>query len=237
MDVIERLLRDKPAFHAGGALRWDTLPETLRYIGSHVAAGQRTIETGCGVSTIVFASVGAIHTVISPDAREHERVLDYCRQIGLDASSVTFAVGFSDEELPKLTVNEAFDFAFIDGAHAFPYPIVDWHYISKALKVGGAVIVDDIPIPSISVLYQYMCTETCWRLDAVLDGRAAAFALDTAIQPEDWTSQPFNKRPDYSFLPVRERSQAIASHRAAELRRLAGRRMPVLRRLARQARR
>jgi predicted O-methyltransferase YrrM len=236
MDIVDRLQRDRPSFHSGGAQRWDALPETLGYLGAHVHEGDHTLETGCGASTVVIAAGGAFHTVISPDVSEHELVREYCAKIGIATDRLTFVDGLSDDVLPELCkAGERFDLAFIDGAHGFPFPVVDWHYVSRMLRVDGCLVLDDIPIPSIAVAYRYMKSEPAWRVDSILDGRAAAVTLVSPVPPEDWTTQSFNDRADFSFLSPDARVKAAVHDRAHRLRRRLGRRYPALRRLRRSA--
>ena len=96
LNIVERMLIDKPAFHLSGAARWDALPETLEAIVRFARPGDTTLEVGVGVSTVVFAASGANHTAISCDAAEHRRVREYCRQIGIDDSRLNFVVGMSE---------------------------------------------------------------------------------------------------------------------------------------------
>src|SRR5271155_1647700 len=102
MDIVDRLLRDRPKFHVNGTTRWDSLPGTLRAIQQSVHEGYQTLETGCGASTVIFTTRGAYHTVLSPDAEEHERVRDYLKEIGVDSSRLVSMVGLSDLVLPSL---------------------------------------------------------------------------------------------------------------------------------------
>ena len=83
LDIIQRLLTDKPSFHDYGAARWDALPGALEAIRRSAKHGDSTLETGVGVSTVVFAATGASHTAISPITDEHQRVRDYCQRIGI----------------------------------------------------------------------------------------------------------------------------------------------------------
>ena len=231
LDVVERLLTDRPSFHLGGQAHWYSLPETLQAIRAAVRPGHSTIETGAGASTVVFAAAGANHTVISPDPEEHERIRDYCGEIGVETSAVTFIDGPSDDILPShLGVSRSLDVAFIDGAHLFPFPEVDWHYISRALKVGGTLFMDDIPIPAVAPLFHHMAHEPNWRVDGVLDARAAAFTLLAEPECYEWLRQPFNRGyPDYGFLEVSKRVRLVARHRVAQLRKTASR-YPMVRR-------
>ncbi len=227
MDIVARILEDRPTFHSGGTARWDCLPDTLRVIARSTQPGDRTVETGCGASTVVFAAAGAVHTSISPDPGEHQRVVDYCRSIGVDTSDLDFVAGFSDAVLPPLCTDRTFDVAFIDGAHVFPMPMIDWHYTSRALNVGGRMIIDDIPVPAVLPLFRNMQADPSWALDEVLDNRAATFRLVCDPPTVEWEHQPFNRHyPDYSFAPLSERLRLTAGVALRRARRAAGRRLP-----------
>ena len=230
MDVVTQLLRDRPIFHLEGTRRWDALPGTLRGIQERVRPGDRTMETGCGASTVVFAAMGAHHTSISPEPSEHERVRAYCTQIGVDPGQVEFIAGPSDLVLPEVCTDSVLDGAFIDGAHEFPYPAVDWHYISRAMKVGAWLVLDDIPIPSIAWVFRYLRSDPKWQLEQILDERAAAWRLTSErAGPEPYTAQPFNRWPDYSFAALPARSRLVATAEFRRLRVDLGRRFPALR--------
>ena len=236
MDVVAMLERDQPRFHQQGAAQWDSLPETLRLIQRSTSdrAGS-TLETGCGASTVVFAASGSSHTAISPDPDEHRRVRDYCEQIGVDHSRLSFIVGLSDEVLPTLPAERTLDVAFIDGAHSFPYPAIDWYYVTRMLKIGGQLVFDDVPIPAVAPLFRHMMLEPNWRLDAILDNRAASFSLLAPPEPEEWSGQPFNRTyPDYSFVPLPQRSRLVVAHRLARLRSQLATRYPRIRRVVKE---
>src|SRR5438552_12703495 len=114
MDIVDRLLRDRPRFHLDGTTRWDSLPGTLRAIQQSVRDRDRTLETGCGASTVIFAAQRAYHTVLSPNADEHKRVRDYLRDIGIDDGRLVSIVGPSDVVLPSLCTERVLDVAYID---------------------------------------------------------------------------------------------------------------------------
>jgi predicted O-methyltransferase YrrM len=236
LDVVQRLLADRPSFHLGGQAHWYSLPETLQAISEAVRPGDSTVETGAGASTVVFAARGANHTVISPDGEEHRRIREYCLQIGVDTSGVAFIEGPSDDILPShLGRDRSLDVAFIDGAHLFPFPEVDWHYISRSLKVGGKLFMDDIPIPAVAPLFRHMAREPSWQVDRVFDDRAAAFTLLAVPECEEWLRQPFNRGyPDYGFVELPKRIGLVGRHRLEQLREGASR-YPILRRAYKRA--
>lgn len=122
---LEQLLKDSPRFHMqDGSLTnsWSIQPDTLRYIYSLLPPQARTLETGCGQTTVVFAIAGARHTCVLPDADEAERVRQYCARLGV-ANNVNFVIASSDKALPDgARIPSDLDFVLIDGAHGFPAP-------------------------------------------------------------------------------------------------------------------
>jgi predicted O-methyltransferase YrrM len=232
LDVVERLLTDRPTFHDSGTARWDALPATIRALRRLVQPSDVTFEVGAGVSTVVFAAAGAHHTAVSADPSEHRLIREYCRKIGVDDAHLEFLTGFTDDVLPRhLTRERTLDVAMVDGGHSFPLPIVDWHYVARALKVGGKLLLDDVPVPAVKPTFQHMNLESCWRLEGIYDNRAAVFTLlREPASGDDWLRQPFNcGYPDYSFASAPSRMWLRAGYRARPLRSAVGRRFPALR--------
>jgi precorrin-6B methylase 2 len=232
LDIVQRVLADKPAFHLSGTAHWDALPGTLTALRGLVRPGDVTLEVGAGVSTVIFAACGARHTAVSPDPDEQKLIREYCHEIGVDDSQITFLEGFSDDVLPKhLTRERTLDVGMVDGAHSFPVPIVDWYYVARALKVGGRLLLDDVPIPATMPAFRHMSLDPHWRLEGIYDNRSAVFTLVTEPPAADtWIDQPFNKGyPDYSFASAPSRVQLTAVHRMSSMRSAFGRRYPALR--------
>jgi precorrin-6B methylase 2 len=233
LDVVGQLLADRPAFHVEGTAHWDVTRGTLHAVRNAVRPGDRTLEIGAGVTTVVFAAAGARHTAVSPDPSEHQLIRNYCRKIGVDDSQLEFLVGFSDDILPShLTRERTLDVALVDGAHSFPLPIIDWHYVSRAVKVGGRLFLDDITIPAVKPAFRHMTLDSAWRLDGIFNSQCAAFTLlrEPGLDG-DYLNQPFNRGyPDYSFVGMPRRVLLHAYFRTRSLRRALGERFPELRR-------
>lgn len=212
--ALERLVAERPAFHsvAGEPQVWNALPGTLALIGERVSAGDRTLETGAGASTVMFAAAGARHLAISPWADEHRRIVAWCEAQEIPTAELGFAAGPSDDVLPGLPADDVLDVAFIDGKHSFPHPVVDWHYVTRRLRVGGVLILDDIPIPAVAVVLGAMRADPAWRVLEYRDERCAA--LEKLADPpagDNWSAQPFNRGfPDLSFLPAPRRGLLAA---------------------------
>lgn len=232
--AVERLIEDKPIFHSGGTRIWNAMPATLELIARHVGAGDRTLETGAGASTVVFAAAGAQHHAISPFGDEHKRIAEYCADLGIATDGVTFVEGRSDRVLPGLLDSARYDLAFIDGMHSFPAPVVDFHYVEQLLRPGGVLLLDDVPIPAVAVAFRYMRSSPDWSFVEIVDDRAAVFRkLADADTEDNWRRQPYNRRyPDYSYLPAVElphRLKLETTERVPDLRRRLGARFPALR--------
>lgn len=228
--VVDLLIRERPSFHMGGATVWNALPETLSLIARHVRPGHRTVETGAGASTVVFAAAGARHTAISPAGDEHERIRAWVVEHGIADDGLGFVEGTSDTVLPTM-VAEELDVAFIDGKHSFPHPIVDWHYLATGLKVGGVILVDDLPIPAVAPVVRHMLADPGWEMLETADNRAGVFRKLAEPEPhDDWEAQPYNRGyPDFGFLPPAERLPLQARHAVRQGRRELGERVPALR--------
>ena len=67
--LASELSRDQPLVHGGGGYCFALAPGALAWIEQNVASESATLETGIGVSTLVFAAAGAWHDVIAPGAR------------------------------------------------------------------------------------------------------------------------------------------------------------------------
>jgi len=234
LGVVQQLLADKPKFHMSGEAWWNAFPGTLTAIQRMVKPGAVTFEVGAGASTVVFVAAGARHTAVSPDPAEHELIRQYCKKLGIDDGQLEFIVGRSDDVVPAHFSRErTLDVAFVDGSHSFPLPIIDWHYVARALKIGGKVLLDDIPIPAVAPIFRHMRLEPAWRLDGIFDHRAAKFTL--LSEPPiagalDWQEQPFNiDYPDYSFTHFPTRIWLDSYYRLRKTRRTMSTRFPALR--------
>lgn len=203
--VIDRLHRDRPTFHGYGQMQWDVSPGTLDLLADTLKPSMRTLEVGLGASTVVFAAAGVEHSAVGPAPHEFELIRTFCARIGVDTTAVTYLHGRSDRVLPLIA--SSFDVALVDGAHAFPTPLIDFHYVSQHLEEGGLLILDDLPIPSVQMLYRTLLTEPHWIQETIVDDRAAAFRLVAPLPSGDpWKDQPLNRSyPNYSFLPVGRR--------------------------------
>jgi hypothetical protein len=181
----------------------------LRWIEARVASSMVTLETGTGASTVVFAAKGARHVAISPAPDEHRRLAQYCSEEGVDLAEVTFIAEPSHTALLGTWTPEPLDMVLVDGAHSFPFPILDWFYAAPSLKVGGHIIVDDAFIPSVNVLVRYLRSTDSWQLIANLGYRTVVFRKVRDVDPGwEWTEVRFDRRPRFDYLSPGHRAAA-----------------------------
>jgi len=190
---LATLLRDAPKFHADESGRphsWQLADEVLELIDDAVHQGSTTLETGAGVSTVLFAIKRSRHFCVVPAAGEVELIRRYCAERDVSTGTITFCVDQSERVLPKLDLPEL-DLVLIDGAHRFPSPFIDWFYTAARLKVGGALIVDDTNLWTAGILKQFLCEEPEWRLEREIAARTALFVKTQPLTTREWNYQPF----------------------------------------------
>jgi predicted O-methyltransferase YrrM len=176
--IFERLLEENPRLHyideniaqeqsdykvyrknlkiQAGSVNWSVNPKVISYLQEIVQNNHRTLETGSGHTTVAFATLASHHISINPNKTECGLIQDYMQKLDIPLDRVEFLNESSDTALIKLDPNECIDVAFIDGCHGFPFPILDWHYIDFHLKEGGILGVDDIDIPAVTVLCDFL---------------------------------------------------------------------------------
>jgi predicted O-methyltransferase YrrM len=190
---FETLLLRPPALHAdqqGRLVSWRAGDRLLRYLNCVLSEGQVTLETGAGVSTLVFAMKRCWHTTVVPDQAQVDRILQWCDENGVLSDRLTFHVMPSERVLPELEPSPL-DLVLIDGAHSFPIPLLDWFYAGRRLRSGGTLIVDDTKIWTSHVLYDVLAKEPEWRIDHV--ARLEFFAaMRMSCRPlGEWLDQPY----------------------------------------------
>lgn len=166
--------------------------DALSFLSERVQPGDRTLETGTGYSTVVFALNGAKHTAVSPVSWEHERITGFCEERGLSLANVNFVEALSQDALPNLP-KDPLDFVLIDGDHSFPTPFVDFYFAASLLRPGGVLIVDDTHIRTGDILRRFLASEEGrWHLERQFPTTAAFVKLtDTLIDMGGWQTQPF----------------------------------------------
>jgi predicted O-methyltransferase YrrM len=193
---LEALYATRPYFHAmpdGTPTTWGLNREALTALAEEMREGMTTLETGAGYSTVMFAAANTRHTAIMMCQNEAEGIRSYCQERGLKGTQ-NLIVGFSDKILPSLADSqEKLDLVFIDGGHAFPIPHIDWFYTAPRIKIGGLFVLDDIHIPAVRSLHDFLVGEPQWKLEKVALYTSFFRKIAEDDYPKDWVAQGINK--------------------------------------------
>lgn len=172
---------------------WDAMaPAALEAIerrGPFVA----TAETGCGGSTILLSRESGLHTVFAIEGVD--RTISNLRQHPqLRGEAVTFVEGETKNTLPAHHFSSPLDLVLLDGPHAYPLPQVEFAYLFPRVKPGGWIVLDDIQIPSVHALFQFLRAESSVLLEEVCV-RTAFFrkVADPKPEPDGWQKQGINR--------------------------------------------
>lgn len=192
-EIIAALATDPPGVHSGapGGV-WAAAQDCLEFIGRTVDASTRTLETGCGATTIVFAASGCRHTAVFLEAHEGQAVEQWCERHGITTDHVVFRAGSSSEVLPRLEIGDL-DLVMVDGCHGFPFPQLDWYYAASHLVDGGILIVDDTQLAAPYELRRYLESDPRWNRLHVGSQWVAFRRVGAGSLDEEWSSQPFHR--------------------------------------------
>ena len=211
---LTQALRDlRPLIHEDGrtcaGLSW----VALEWIETHARPGMRTLETGAGLSTIVFAASGARHTAVTPEAHEEAGVRAVCRELGVADDALEFIIGPSEDVLPALP-ETGLDLVLVDGAHGFPYAILDWWQLGRRLQVGGAMLLDDAYLPPVLAILDGLRGVPAWRVEGAIGDRTVLLRKLTDDLPSAvWPGGAFGGRSSFRYLPLRRRVVASTRQR------------------------
>lgn len=189
---LNDLLNDPPRPHEGMVM--GLTEAALAFIYENINDGCNTLETGCGLSTVVFALTGSRHIVIAPAPSEFEITKAYCHERGIPTGQIEFIAEPSQKVLPALEP-PPLDLVLIDGGHGFPTPYVDWFYTAGKLKKGGFLIVDDVWLWSCQILRDFLNEQPQWEFVAEYDRRTTIFRkIEDGSEWLEWTEQPLPAR-------------------------------------------
>jgi hypothetical protein len=151
VELVSTILESPPEIHRSATDNvWSTEASCYEFMARHVEPGYKTLETGAGVSTVLFAAWGCDHLSVVPKERERDGLLKYCADSGIDVSNLRFDVRGSEFALPELPADVEYDLVFIDGNHGFPISIIDWFYGAGHLRKEGVVVFDDMQMPAVN---------------------------------------------------------------------------------------
>lgn len=153
--VVRQLMERQPVC-------WGIAREVGHYLREVLDPSWRTLETGAGLTTLVFGMRGCHHVAVTPNAHEVTSIKKYARAKRIAMSTVRFVVAQSEDYLPRAKPLPL-DFILVDGKHAFPWPVLDWFYSADRLRQGGLLMVDDCELPGVAVLRDFLDADAGWE--------------------------------------------------------------------------
>jgi hypothetical protein len=193
--ILQEVQRLAPGLHHAGTFS----PAGLRAIARHAEAVpiQCSIETGSGASTLLLSHLSSDHTVFALDfgtgsIRSIERSPLLRRQV------VTFVEGPTQQTLPRHEFKNRLQLALLDGPHGYPFPDLEYYFIYPHLDPGALLIVDDIHIPTITNLFDFLSEDAMFALQEIVENTAFFRRTDApTFSPigDGWETQRYNQRP------------------------------------------
>jgi precorrin-6B methylase 2 len=178
---------------ASGFHPWDAMsPMALSAILKR-GPFRSSVETGCGGSTIVLSHASDRHTAFAIDGKDRT-ISELRKQSDLRTGKVTFVEGETKDTLPAYRFEGELDLVLLDGPHAYPLPQIEFAYLFPWIRLGGWLVVDDIQIPSVYEIFDFLRKEPPVVLEEVVV-RTAFFRRTGAAEhsPDGWARQGINR--------------------------------------------
>jgi len=195
-DILAALAALPSDWHGAGCLEIPNLEAMARLASARKIT--RSVETGTGKSTLLLSHLSDHHLCFSlDDAKSSHSLQQAASSELLKSGSVEFVVGPSQTTLLAHTFTEPLQLAFIDGPHGYPFPELEYWKLYPHIEPGGLLIVDDIHIPTIRNLFDFLREDEMWKLLETV-GKTAFFERTTAktLSPfgDGWWLQKYNTR-------------------------------------------
>ncbi len=194
-DLLEDIGRLPSDWHGAGSLG----PDVLQAIAAHAVRRKvaHTAETGTGKSTLLFSHLSSQHTVFAVNDTGTSDSLAQVLSSGLlRRERVDFVIGPTQKTLPVFDFKFPLQMVLLDGPHAYPFPELEYYYFYGHLEEDGLLIVDDIHIPTIFRLFEFLAEDEMFDCLEVV--RTTAFfrrnnsPLFDPLQDGSWL-QRYNK--------------------------------------------
>ena len=199
--IIDDIIESSERLHLCGTFGHSALAALAQHLSKRTI--KHSAETGSGASTLLFSHSSENHTVFSIDSGGGS-VVNVKASPLLRGERVNWIEGPTQLTLPTYRFQHKLQAALIDGPHAYPFPDLEYYYLYQHLEPGALLIVDDIQIPTIHNLFDFLRRDSMFVLDDVVDTTAFFTRTDApTFSPigDSWWEQEYNKAPSSKVLP------------------------------------
>ena len=193
-NVLPEVIRIAPSLHKAGTFSAPALEAIVRHASMRPV--QHSVETGSGASTLLLSHLIDDHTVFAVDEGTGSmRAIETSPLLRREA--VTFVEGPTQVTLPRHTFPHRLQLVLIDGPHGYPFPDLEYYYLYPQLDPGALLIVDDIHIPTITNLFDFLSADEMFDLREVVETTAFFRRTDApTFSPfgDGWWKQRYNQR-------------------------------------------
>jgi hypothetical protein len=184
-----------------------------------------SVETGCGKSTVLLSNLSERHICFTLDdiswypPGDTQASLTFVRRCpSFHPERTHFILGPTQRTVPAHKFKQPIDLALIDGPHGFPFPDMEYYHLYPRLRPGALLIIDDIHIPTVGRLFEFVSEDEMFEVIRV-DGCTAFLRRTNApiFNPEldGWELQRFNAsrvgKPSEGSTRIRELESQVAT--------------------------
>ena len=178
-------------WHAAGCLEMPNLEALAKHAAARTIL--RSVETGAGKSTLLLSHLSDHHLVFAVDEGKSLTRAKDCPL--LKKGTVEFVDGPTQLTLMNYTFTQPLQLVFIDGPHGFPFPNMEYWKLYPHIEPGGLLVIDDIHIPTIRQMFDFIREDDMFRLIECV-GKTAFFertnAPAFATTEDGWWLQKYN---------------------------------------------
>jgi predicted O-methyltransferase YrrM len=122
------------------------------------------ISSLCIAEALAESRIDSYHIIDAFQSSQWQGVgLRHLQLVGV-AENCILHEELSELCLPRLlAAGERFDFAYVDGWHSFDQALLEFFYINRMLDIGGVVVFDDVHLPGIQKVLDYVETYPCYQ--------------------------------------------------------------------------
>lgn len=220
MEVVAGIAKLPEDWHGAGTVQLPVLETMVRITQSLNVV--HSAETGSGKTTLLFSHLSENHSVFAVDAGNSMTAVKQSAIFRPDG--VEFIEGPTQQTLPRYNFTKKYQVVMIDGPHGYPFPDIEYWHFYPHIETNGILILDDIHIPTIWNIFNFLKEEAMFELIEVVD--TTAFFRRTAAPTFDpycdgWWEQKYNMarfpvpltQPEPVTTPVPRAVYAVAQSR------------------------